>query len=296
MIVNIRATNSINEVFVFDNVNRLVNGLDLSGIGADVNFTESSLGGSRYQNTRLRNRQLNLEIQLRKNMQSEELSDIARQRVYEVFNPELNPIRFDFQTTNGDEYYLNSYLQAAPLMPPDSQNDNVAFQSMLVQLVCLDPYIYQSQQSRVEISTFGESGFKFDLQIPEEGIHFETRSQNLFGIVEYNGNGQTGMSIRFLARSAVVNPSLINVNTREMIKLNYSMQTGDVITIDTYRGERSIRLQRGRENINIFNSYSLTESTFLQLSPGTNIFRADADSGQQFLETSIEYRVRRIGL
>ena len=295
MIINIRATNVNGEEFIFDNTNRLVNGLDLSGLQADLNFTESSLGGSRYQNTRLRNRELTLELQLRKNLQSEELSDLARQRAYTVFNPESNPIRFDFQTSNGENYYLTAYLNSAPTMPPDASNDNSAFQSMLLQLTCLDPFIYQTQESKVEIANY-EALFEFDLEIPEEGIEFERRVDSLFGIIEYTGNGQSGMTIRFIARGNVSNPSLINVNTGEQIKLYYDMQPGDVIIIETYRGQRSIRLQRGRINVNIFNSYSLTESTFLQLSPGTNIFRSTADVGEELLEVSLEYRVRRIGL
>jgi hypothetical protein len=295
MIINITATNSNNDTFVFDSLNRIVNGLDLSGLGADVNVTDKSSGGAEYQNTRLQTRNINLEVQLRKRNQSEDLNDLARDRALTVFNPELNPIRLNFSTSNGEEYYLDMYMTASPIMPTNKVNSNAAYQSMLLQAICPDPYIYQKFESNVEISNY-ESLFEFDLEIPEEGIEIESKSQNLFGIIDYTGNGPTGITIKFKALSNVSNPGLVNVNTGERIRLNFQLISGDVMTINTERDNRSISLLRNNVPTNRFSSYVISQSTFLEIQPGTNIFRPEADSGLDFLEVTIEYRIRKVGL
>lgn len=295
MIKEIVVTNSNGDSLDFDMVNRIVNGLDLSGLPASVNYIETNQGGSRYLNTRINNRSLTLEVQLRRGNQTEGQMDLLRQRMYTVFNPESNPIRFDFKDSNDKEYYLNANSVQAPLMPPNKKDNNPSFQRMLLQFVCTDPYIYEKIESRIEIATY-EGGFEFDWEIPEEGDEFETRTEDLFGRIFYTGTGSDGMSIRFRARGNVVNPTFINVNTFEQIRLNFTMQTGDVIVINTYRGNRSITLIRNNTQTNIFYSFVVQDSKFLQLNPGDNLFRYQADTGEELLEVAVEYRIRRVGV
>lgn len=104
------------------------------------------------------------------------------------------------------------------------------------------------------------------------------------------------MSIRFLALSEVVNPKLLNVNTYEAFNLNYTMLPGDVIEVSTYKGKRSIFLIRNNEKSNIFNALDFDTSKFLQLEPGDNLLRYDASSGLDFLEVSVEFTPKRIGV
>ena len=99
----------------------------------------------------------------------------------------------------------------------------------------------------------------------------------------------------FRALGALSNPSLFNVNTREYMKLNFDMQGGDVITIDTNYGNKSITLQRNGQETNIYR-YMDVDSTFLQLDIGDNIFRYDADSGLSNLEVTVYYAQKYLGV
>lgn len=50
----------------------------------------------------------------------------------------------------------------------------------------------------------------------------------------YNsGDVKSGIRIEFRAIGAVTNPVLLNVDTREFIKLNISLVAGDVLTVST---------------------------------------------------------------
>ena len=62
----------------------------------------------------------------------------------------------------------------------------------------------------------------------------------------YNsGDVKSGIRIEFRAIGAVTNPVLLNVDTREFIKLNISLVAGDVLTVSTGYGEKAVKLNRG---------------------------------------------------
>ena len=79
------------------------------------------------------------------------------------------------------------------------------------------------------------------------------------------------------------------------MKLNFSMVGGDVITIDTSYGNKSIMLQRNGQESNIYR-YMDVDSTFMQLDIGDNLFRYDADSGLSNLEVTVYYVQKYLGV
>jgi hypothetical protein len=103
------------------------------------------------------------------------------------------------------------------------------------------------------------------------------------------------MRIVFRALGELENPQLFNVNTREYMKLNYTMQGGDVITVDTSYGAKNIILTRNGVETNIYR-YMDVDSTFLQLDIGDNIFRYDADDGLSNLEVTVYFSQKYLGV
>lgn len=115
-------------------------------------------------------------------------------------------------------------------------------------------------------------------------------------VTVYNaGHIATGMRIVFRALGELQNPQLFNVATREYMKLNYTMQGGDVITIDTSYGAKSIILTRNGVETNIYR-YMDVDSTFLQLDIGDNTFRYDADDGLSNLEVTVYFAQKYLGV
>ena len=294
MLKNIRATNKNGESINFDHRFRITKGLDLSGLSADVNSSQSTGPGSRYQNTRLKDRDFEVEFKLIRGKSEEYNMDERRKKIYRVFNPELNPIRIDFETSNRDKYYLITHLEGSPSMPPDTSNNNAAWQRGLLQFHATDPFIYSSQSTVVDLASW-IGNFEFPLEIPEEGIEMGYRSQSLIANVLNEGQTKTGMIILYKALASVSNPSLINVNTYESFKLNVSMIGGDIIEVSTYVGKKTVTLIRNNVSTNIFNSVELS-STFLQLAPGDNLFRYDAETGIDNLEVSMSFINRFVGV
>ena len=63
-------------------------------------------------------------------------------------------------------------------------------------------------------------------------------------VIENDGDVETGIIIVLYARSAVSDPKVFNYITTEFIGVEYDMQAGDQITIDTRKGEKSVSVSR----------------------------------------------------
>lgn len=297
---NIKATNSRGDTFQFDNVNRIVDGLNLSGLGASINRTETTAPGSVYQNTRLNERSGDLLVHLYVNGATQEVMDMRREQLYRVFNPETNPIRLEFENSEGVAHYMTIQITATPFMGPGKSDYNAAYQKMLIQWIATDPYIYVDDDANgtggMEEIAAWVPNFKFDLEIPDPGIELEYREQSLVATIDYKGSSDTGMIVKFVANGPVTNPYIQNVVTFEKIQLNISMIAGDIIEVNTEKGNRSIIGIRNGVRTNIFYSYSLVDSTFITLSPGDNSFTYGASSGMEALDIYIYYRTKKVGL
>jgi len=294
MITKLKITNSRGGEFEFGRLFRLTKGLDLSGLVAQVNFSNNSKAGSKYQNTRLENREFDIELKMMRQGDDEAQMDSKRANMYRVFNPELNPMRVDLELSDGKKYYLMANLQSTPVMPPDHANNNVAWQKALLQFVATDPYIYEKDARQVDIAKW-VGAFKFPLKIPQGvGIKMGQRSNSLFVNVFNKGQNKTGMLIRFKALATVVRPAIINIDTYEELRINFAMTQGDVIEVTTF-GKKTITLIKDNVKTDIFNAIDLN-SHFLEIEPGDNLFRYEADAGVDNLEISITYNAKSVGV
>lgn len=288
-------TNSRGDSIVFGRHFRLDRDFELSGTSAIVNYSESTTDGSHYQNTKLNNKDFDIPFFIYKSISDPWWIEEKRNQAYKVFNPKANPMRIDITTKAGEEYYLNANLEGVPSFPTGFENDNASWQKGLLQYSANDPYFYAKNAEKVDIALWVPA-FEFPLEIPADtGIEMGYRSQSLIVNVLNEGQESTGMTIRFRALGSLTNPSLINVNTYESMKINTEMQAGDVIEITTYKRRKKVTLIRNGQTTNIFNLLDLS-SVFLQLDLGDNLFRYNADEGLDNLEVSMTFTPRLLGV
>lgn len=273
---------------------RLIDGFNLSALSATINQSSSTKNGANYQSTRINTRDFDIEFFIYRDYENQNWIEDRRHELYKVFNPLKNPIRIDFVTKGGKEYYITAELTSTPSLPQGFDNDNLSWQKGLLQFVASDPLIYEKEEIKTDIALW-TANLEFPLEVTEEGIEIGYRSPSLIVNVNNTGSDDTGMVMRFKASSEVVKPKLLNVNTYEELKLNYTMQPGDAIEVSTFSGKRSATLTRNNEKINIFGAIDLS-SVFLQLRVGDNLFRYDCDDGLDFLEVSIIHRNTLIGV
>lgn len=159
-----------------------------------------------------------------------------------------------------------------------------------ISLVCPNPRFSALAATILSMATWTPA-FKFKLVIPKnKGIKFGTKNTTSMGTTENTTEIDYGMTIKFKANDTVKNPYLFNVTTRDIIQIEKTMSAGDQIIITTHIDNKNVIYKNAvtgeEENINYLIMYG---SKYLQVPSGTNTFRNGADSGEDNLETTIEF-------
>lgn len=294
IIKNMTVTNNRGDFIEFGLVFKLMSDFSLSGTKAKVNYSDNNLDGSIYQNTILENKDFQVQFYIQRNNRDSLWTEEQRELAYKVFNPKNNPFRIDFETVGGKQYYINANLETVVSFPTGRDNQNLGWQKGLLQFSANEPFFYEKDSKKVDVATW-EGNLEFNLELVEGGIEFGYRTQSLIANCINDGGVNSGMIIQFKAVATVVNPSLININTYEELKLNTTMIANDLIEISTYSGNKSITLTRNEIKTNIFNVLDLS-STFLQLKPGDNLFRYNAEEGINSLDISMIFNNKYVGV
>ncbi|MBR1737951.1 MAG: phage tail family protein [Firmicutes bacterium] len=106
-----------------------------------------------------------------------------------------------------------------------------------------------------------------------------------------SGDVETGLNITITANGGeVFNPYIQNMNTGDTMTIRQNMLDGDIITINTNTGKRSVTLTRSGTTTNIINALDLT-SKWLTLGLGTNEFEILSAFGEVYIQSQVTYNV-----
>lgn len=168
------------------------------------------------------------------------------------------------------------------------EENNEVLCKFLIQGTCADPmFTTKDKQSALIASIIPK--FRFPLVIPQNtGILMGLREPSLLTTLNNGGDIDTGLLVTFSCTSTVTNPSLLNVDTREFIKINKVMSAGEQIIISTGSGEKYIKGIVNGVEYNYF-KYMDFDSTWLQLHTGENTLKYDADNNVDGLEVLISF-------
>ena len=162
-------------------------------------------------------------------------------------------------------------------------------QNYTVSMVAVEPYWRDRYETLVEMAeTTGD--FHFPLAIPEQGAIFGIKNTSTIVNIYNSSSIPVGMHLRFVANGTVVNPAIINLETRECIKFNCTLHQGDFIDVQTGSEKKAVSNIGGVEasaigKLDIANG----NATFIELDPGDNVFRYFADSGESFLVVKVYF-------
>jgi hypothetical protein len=217
-----------------------------------------------------------------------ENKEIERKNLISFFNPKnVGVLIINYSGVERSiEYEIESFNSRI-----NNIHDPLTF---AVDLICPNPFWLELLESKEEIALW-KGDFEFDLEITDEGIEMEHREPSLIVNTINEGDVECGMRIEFKALATLTNPSLLNVNTGEFIKVNKGMVAGEIISVSTYFGKKKITSTLNGVATNAIN-YIDYESTFLQLGLGDNLMRYDATSGIDNLEVSIYYMPQYLGV
>lgn len=242
--------------------------------------------GSRYINNSLDNRDITLHVSL--NAKSQYEIESLKNKLYKVFNPSLGL---------GELIYKNKKIKCIVNEIPFFSSNNDEYVECIINLTAFTPFWTDISLNKKEIALW-RGAFHFPLIIPKDkGIIMGYREPSLIVNINNKGQADTGMIIKFKSKGRVTNPSLLNINTREYIKINTTLEAGESITINTNYGEKSITKEGNGLKENVLNYLDIGGGDdFLQLHVGDNLFRYDSDSGLEYLEVDLFYYQKYLGV
>lgn len=204
-----------------------------------------------------------------------------RRKIVKTINPKQEVTMFYFEN---DKKYK---IKCVPTKLPYFSEVGTNLTKCLLNFICHDPYWKDVQEISEEIALW-ISCLEFDLEFLEDGIEFGYREPSLLVNMANESDTDCGMLIRFEALGALRNPSLMNVDTQEFIKLDYTMRAGEIIEICTDYGGKSIFSIYNGQKKSLWN-YKNYLSTFLQMNVGNNLFRYDAEENIENLNVTIYF-------
>ena len=170
---------------------------------------------------------------------------------------------------------------------------------------CPNPYWTESGQEMKKIA--GEqAGFffplpHFDSACNESGddrtwpITMGRTLTDAVNRIENQSDADCGMIWIVEAKGTVVNPSIVNVDTGEYIRLNLTLSGGDVLTVTTAYGKKRIRLLHDGEESNAYRKL-IFGSTFFPIYRGVNNLTVSAESGKDRLESYVNFDGQYLGV
>lgn len=271
---------------------------EITGIGpgsADINTTELSTGdGSLFNSSRLTERN----IVIKMNFDRVDSIEESRHRTYKYFPLKKN-LKLVFKTDTR-ECEIEGYTES------NEPNIFSKEEGTEISIICPDPYFKSINSSKILF--FGvEPEFEFPFsnesyseKLLEFGKINRYTEQNVF----YDGDAETGLTIRMHAVGVVKNIVIYKIQTRESIRIStekieeltgQGLITGDDLIISTVKRDMYVHLIRSGMEINMLNAMD-RKSDWLQLSKGDNLFAYTAEEGIPNLEFYIEYNTLYSGV
>lgn len=215
---------------------------------------------------------------------------LARRELARKLNPDLEGTL---------KYEYNGFVKtiwAKAKNTPTITHDGLSMEFSVV-FLCLDPFWRDTEDSLIQLAQW-VGDWEFPCEINKNDANdmiFGHRDQPTVVNVRNEGDVETGMVITLSATATVTGATITNTVTGEYLKLNYSLDSGDVVRINTNYGQKSITLDQSGVETNIYR-YLDVNSTFLQLKVGDNLMQYSATTGINNLDVSITYSPQYLGV
>lgn len=239
---------------------------------ANINTAvNANFDGSTFKSSRLENRNIVIMLAI------EGAVEVNRIELYKFVKVKQNITVY--VSNNSRDVSIGGYVE--------SMDIGIFEQKQMVQIsiICPNPYFTNAEEIVQNFSTV-QGLFEFPFSIEEEGIVFgEILPDEEIDIVN-GGDVASGMIIEFKAIGDVVAPAIYNTGTGQFIKIDVTMHDGDVVQVNTIKGQKGVLEISDGTVTNILNKLD-PSSTWLELETGDNIMMFTATSGVVNLQCTL---------
>lgn len=237
--------------------------------------TTALLDGGVFNSSKLEMRSINIAFAI------EEEAEKNRLAVYQVVQPK-NPLRLYFKSEYLD-IFIDGYVEALDV-PYFAKK-----QIVTIDILCPRPYFNSAQEIINKLSAvIPRFHFPFASEAAGELVMGEIDPITSV-VVENAGSVVTGLTFELYAKNAISKPKIIDYATGQFMEVDISMVMGDIVTITTGEGNKTVKLLRNGVTTNIFNLFS-KNSTWLQLDVNGGTFVYEVGTGNVIdLEITIKH-------
>lgn len=232
----------------------------------------SGIDGTRYNSSRVGQRNLVISLNIRGDIETNRIA------LYKYFRVK-HPVRVHYENEHLS-VFIDGYIETF-------ENDLFTkLQQPQISIICPNPYWKSISETDVDFDSITPL-FEFPFSIESPGIPFSDVA--ILTVTYFNaGDVATGAIITFTAlANGVKNPVFYNRTNNTFFGVNVTMQSGDIITINTQQGEKGVTLLRGGIKTSIVNERT-SGSTWLVFEPGENEISYGADEGATSLRVFLQ--------
>lgn len=208
-----------------------------------------------------------------------------RHELYKVVKPSRY-IKVYYRTANID-VYTEGYVETCTV----SNFSNLT--SAQISIICPDIYWYNTSAVHAYYSQITGA---FHFPFPESDAPFVLGTYSTTDNISIENNGDvTGFTIRIEAVADAMTPTIYNADTGKYLQIKGEILKGDIITITTKTGNKTVMLTRNGVDYNIINRL-VSGSTWLQLSQGVNTFHLTAVRNMKNLRVTLIHTDAYLGV
>ena len=236
--------------------------------GATINTSKVALNdGGRFNSSTRNTRNLILNIDI--------LRDVGRAR--------MDLYRYIVSGAYLKIYYKTDYLNVwiAGYVEAVECDPYTLGQFMQVSIICPFPFWQDLQETYTDAGNI-TGMLEFPWSAPEEGVVLSSLNANAYTVVTNSGHVESGMRLVIRATVRSLQPRIYNLKTGEWMGFLVDMFPGEILTVDTTQGQKSVYLESDGVKKNYINTI-MAGSTWLQLAPGENEISYTVDEGEVHL-------------
>lgn len=250
--------------------------IDIDGLNPPKAVINSStiagMDGSKFKSSKLLERNIVISIKLNGNVEQNRI------KLYRYFRTKQWCKIFYKNETR--DVYIEGYVENIDC---DLFTNK---EIMQISIICQNPYFKNLEEIINDISKV-LNNFEFPFAFgdgidTDEPIEFSTYEYEKISNVFNESEVDTGVVIEMSFTGEAKDPKIINVLSGEMFQILGTYNVGDVIIIDTNKGNKHVHLISNATTYNLFNQI-VFGSTWFQLKIGNNYFSYAATRGDAFI-------------
>lgn len=154
-------------------------------------------------------------------------------------------------------------------------------QHMQVSIICPSPFWQDMNETYTDAGNI-TSLTEFPWCAPASGVELSSVAATAYTVLYNAGHVESGAKFVIRAEVGSINPRIYSLGSGDWMGFTVNMLPGDILTVDTTQGQKSVYLESAGVISNYINSV-MVGTTWLQLAPGENEISYTVESGSVHL-------------